>query len=103
MAGSWRSGARPAAALASSICPGGLTIDTEGNVYIADWRNDRIQKFSPDGRFLMQFGTSGAGEGEFNRPSGVAVDQDGVIYVADWLNNRLQVFEPDGSFITVDR
>jgi DNA-binding beta-propeller fold protein YncE len=80
--------------------PWGIDLDSEGNVYIADWRNDRIQKFSPDGRFLMKFGTSGSGEGQFNRPSGVAVDNDGVIYVADWLNNRLQVFDADGTFVT---
>ena len=69
-------------------------------MYIADWRNDRIQKFSPDGQFLMKCGRSGSGEGELNRPSGVAVDSDGVIYVADWLNNRLQVFDADGNFVT---
>jgi DNA-binding beta-propeller fold protein YncE len=80
--------------------PWGIDLDSEGNVYIADWRNDRIQKFSPDGRFLMKCGRSGSGEGELNRPSGVAVDNDGVIYVADWLNNRLQVFDPDGNFVT---
>ena len=50
---------------------------------------------------MLQFGTSGTGEGEFNRPSGVAVDQDGVIYVADWLNDRLQVFDPEGQFVTL--
>ena len=65
-----------------------------------DWRNDRIQKFTGDGQFLMAFGSSGSDEGEFNRPSGVAVDRDGIIYVADWLNNRLQVFDVDGTFVT---
>jgi len=49
---------------------------------------------------LMKFGSSGSGEGQFNRPSGVAVDSDGIIYVADWLNDRLQVFDPDGNFVT---
>jgi DNA-binding beta-propeller fold protein YncE len=49
----------------------------------------------------MQFGRSGTGEGEFNRPAGIDVDQEGMIYVADWMNNRLQVFGPDGSFIAL--
>jgi streptogramin lyase len=80
--------------------PWGIAIDTEGDVYVTDWRNDRVQKFTADGHFLMQFGTSGAGDGEFNRPTGIAVDQDGVIYVADWRNDRLQVFDAEGSFVT---
>ena len=46
----------------------------------------------------MKIGSSGDGEGEFNRPADVAVDKDGIIYVADWLNNRLQYFDPDGNF-----
>ena len=66
----------------------------------ADWRNDRIQKFTADGEFLMAFGGSGRGEGEFNRPTGVAVDKDGVIYVTDYKNNRLQIFDADGNFVT---
>ena len=78
--------------------PWGIALDKQGNVYVADWRNDRIQKFTADGRFLMKFGSSGSGEGEFNRPTDVAVDRDGIIYVADWLNDRLQVFDPDGNF-----
>jgi sugar lactone lactonase YvrE len=81
--------------------PWGIDLDAQGDVYIADWRNDRIQKFTPDGDFLMAFGSSGSGEGEFNRPSSVAVDHDGIIYVADWMNNRLQVFDPDGNFVTM--
>jgi DNA-binding beta-propeller fold protein YncE len=81
--------------------PWGIDVDTEGDVYVTDWRNDRVQKFTADGRFLMQFGTPGAGEGEFNRPTGIAVDQAGVIYVADWHNDRLQVFDADGSFVNM--
>jgi streptogramin lyase len=81
--------------------PWGIAIDKQGDVYIADWRNDRIQKFTPEGRFLMKFGTPGSGEGQLNRPTGVAVDKHGIIYVTDWLNNRLQVFDADGSFITL--
>jgi DNA-binding beta-propeller fold protein YncE len=79
--------------------PWGITIDDDGNVYVADWRNDRIQKFSADGQYLMKFGASGTGDGEFNRPTGVAVDRDGVIYVTDWGNDRLQICAADGSFI----
>ena len=45
--------------------PWGIDVDAEGAVYVADWRNDRIQKFSPDGGFLAEFGSSGSGVGQF--------------------------------------
>jgi hypothetical protein len=77
--------------------PWGLTVDTQGEVYVADWRNDRIQKFSPSGQFLASYGESGTGEGQLQRPSGVAVDPEGFLYVADWGNERVQVLAPDGS------
>ncbi|GIT42807.1 MAG: hypothetical protein Ct9H300mP11_07430 [Chloroflexota bacterium] len=51
---------------------------------MADWRKDRIQKFTADGRFLMKFGSAGLDYGQFNRPTGVGVDKDGTIYVADF-------------------
>jgi DNA-binding beta-propeller fold protein YncE len=73
-------------------------VDGDDNVYIADWRNDRIQKFSNDGKFLAVFGSSGEGEGQFRRPTSVAVDAEGFIYVADWGNERVQVLGPEGTF-----
>ena len=78
--------------------PFGIETDQDGNVYVADWRNDRIQKFTADGKFLMQFGATGDGPGQFNRPTDVAVDNEGSIYVADWNNERMQIFHPDGSY-----
>ena len=78
--------------------PWGVTVDFQGNVFVADWRNDRIQKFSSDGECLVGFGESGEGDGQFYRPSAVAVDREGYIYVADWGNERVQVLGPDGSF-----
>jgi hypothetical protein len=68
-------------------------------VYVADWRNDRVQKFAGDGRFLVSIGTTGDGNGRFNRPSVVAVDADGDIYVTDQGNNRMQLFNPDGRYV----
>ena len=46
----------------------------------------------------MSFGSSGYGEGQFNRPNGIAVDLDGDIYVCDWMNDRVQVFDQAGSY-----
>ena len=79
--------------------PWGITVDRQGNVYIADWRNDRVQKFDPEGQFLLTLGTAGTRDGEFHRPSGVAVDSEGYIYVVDWGNDRVQAFDPAGAFV----
>ena len=39
--------------------PWGITLDKDGNIYVADWKNHRIQKLSPEGKFLMKFGQYG--------------------------------------------
>ena len=80
--------------------PWGIEIDGSGDVYLADWGNDRVQKFTADGWFLMKLGGPGSGDGELDQPTGVAVDRNGLIYVADWGNDRLQVFGADGNFVT---
>jgi DNA-binding beta-propeller fold protein YncE len=64
-------------------------------VYVADGggTNNRIEKFTTNGTFLAQWGTTGAGSNQFNFPARVAVDQTGnFVYVADANNNRIEVF-----------
>ena len=70
--------------------PTGLDVDTSGNVYVADWGNHRIQKFSATGSFISKYGTLGSGPGNFNHPTDVAVDSSvGVVFVSDTGNNRI--------------
>ena len=78
--------------------PWGIALDGEGNVFVSDWGNNRVQKFTADGEFIMEFGEAGDGNGQFRRPSGVSVDRGGDIYVADWGNDRVQVFDPKGVY-----
>ena len=61
--------------------PWGITVDELGDVYVADWRNDRVQKFTSEGDFVLEFGRSGAGNGEFNRPTDVTVDLLSLIHI----------------------
>ena len=68
----------------------GVGIDSRGNSYVVDSRNNRIQKFDSDGKLLLQFGTKGNGHGEFLDPLGLAIDSDDNVYVADYNNNRIQ-------------
>ena len=80
--------------------PWGVAVDELGDVYVVDWRNDRVQKFNAEGEFLFAFGKSGSGNGEFNRPAGIDVDLHGDIYIADRGNDRIQLFNAEGSIRT---
>ena len=66
---------------------------------VADWKNNRVQKFSPQGQYLRQFKATPNG-GDLNRPTGVAVDSDGDVYVTDWGNHQVQIYGPEGEFVT---
>jgi len=71
-----------------------VAIGPEGNVFVADFYNDRVQKFAPDGTFLTSFGGTGDGRGQFRHAMAVAVTEDGTVFVADFLNNRIQKWQP---------
>ena len=82
--------------------PWGIAVAPDGSVYVADTWNYRIQKFSPDGKFITMWGEPGPGETptKFWGPRGVAVDQDGLVYITDTGNNRVVVFDDQGKFLT---
>lgn len=71
--------------------------DSNGNYYVGEYGEyDRIQKFSHDGKFLMQWGSHGKEPGQFVRPQGITIDADDRVWVADACNHRVQVFEVKG-------
>ena len=80
--------------------PQGIAVDKDGNVYVTDTLNDRIEIFDADGTFISTFGKAGDGPGFFARPKGIAVDSDQHIWVADEMQDRLQVFNRDGQLLT---
>jgi glucose/arabinose dehydrogenase len=81
--------------------PVGIAVDQEGNVYVADTANNRIQVFSSNGNFISKWGGYGGGNGMLSSPEGIAVDSSsGNVYVADTANNRIQVFSSNGTFIS---
>ncbi len=49
--------------------------------------------------FVTQWGSSGAGNGEFDGPLGLSVTADAMVYVADTGNHRIQLFSDDGDFV----
>ncbi len=80
--------------------PWGITTDQDGNIYVSDTSNARIQKFQSDGTPLLKWGRDGSFDGAFFFPRGIAVDFVGNIYVADEGNNRIQKFDQRGSYLT---
>jgi hypothetical protein len=81
--------------------PWGMDVDSQGDLYVADWRNDRVQKFDSEGIFLKTYGESGRGVGQFHRPSSVAVDTNLNVAVADWGNERVQILDNEGPVTNV--
>jgi DNA-binding beta-propeller fold protein YncE len=79
--------------------PSNVAVDKEGNVYVTDTMNNRVEIFNADGEFVSLFGKHGDGPGDFARPKGIAVDCDGHIWVADAMEDRLQVFNREGRLL----
>ena len=72
----------------------GVAVDALGRIYVADFKNHRIQVFTGNGKVITVFGSQGSGPGEFERPTDLDIGTDGRIYVVDFGNDRIQVFEP---------
>ena len=79
--------------------PTNVAVDGEGNVYVTDTFNDRVQIFDAEGTFLSMFGKNGDGPGDFERPKGIAVDGDNHIWVVDAAQDRVKVFDRDGRLL----
>ena len=76
--------------------PSDFALDRNGNLYVVDSGNFRIQKFDPDGSFLDSFGEKGQGPGEFQMMGGIAVDNSGLLYVSDLNTRYIKVLSPEG-------
>jgi hypothetical protein len=77
-----------------------FTVDKNGQIYILDAGNSRIQCFSKEGKFLFSFGRQGQGPGELsNNASKIKILSDGNIYVIDNYPRRINVYNPEGKFL----
>ncbi len=76
--------------------------DADGYIYVAQYGdNDRIQKFTAEGKFVLQWGGHGSAPGQFRRPQSLVFDARGRLWVADACNHRLQVFSRNGRLLKV--
>lgn len=76
--------------------PTNVAVDGQGNLYVTDTWNHRVQIFDRRGRFLRAFGSHGTRPGDFVRPKGIALDSEGHVYVVDAEFNNFQIFTPEG-------
>ena len=95
-----------------------VAFDGDGNLYVFDGLGDmagpgnvrvlasgetRVLVFDPSGTFVHEFGSSGEGPGEFNRPAGYAVLRDGTTVVSDAGHRAYQLFDASGNFMRMVR
>jgi len=85
--------------------PADVALTSTGDVLIADgYGNNRVVKYSADGKFIKQWGGGPEDEstedGEFHLPHTVVVDPNDKIYVIDRENRRIQMFDTDGNFLS---
>ena len=88
--------------------PHGVAVDESGNIYVADFGNNRIRKITASGNVTTLAGSGkpefadGQGkEASFNGPNSVAIDGSGNVYVADRGNNRIRKISPNGTVATL--
>jgi len=76
---------------------GGIAIDSQGNMFVVDSGNQRIQKYDKDGNYLQTIGRKGQGPGEFMRPFDILLDEQDNIYLLE--NRKIHVYDPKGDSI----
>jgi hypothetical protein len=88
--------------------PAGIAVDSDGNIFVADFNNDTIREVAPDGTVTTLAGTAGVsgtsdgnGDALFNGPTGVAVDANDNVFIADSGNDTIRVLTPDGTVTTL--
>ena len=89
--------------------PRGVAMDADGNLYVADSRNNTIRRVTPGGMVTTFAGLPGVvgcndgsrGYARFNFPNGVAVDKSGNVYVADLYNSIIRKVTPGGNVTTL--
>jgi sugar lactone lactonase YvrE len=85
--------------------PTDVAIAVNGDIFVTEGHsgprpgNDRISKFSKDGKFIKSWGKRGAGPGEFHSPHTLAFDSKGRLFVGDRGNNRIEIFDQDGRYL----
>jgi DNA-binding beta-propeller fold protein YncE len=76
-----------------------IETDKNGELYVIDSANFRVQRFDAEGKYSSSFGKVGTQFGNFSRPKGIAVDDEGKIYVVDTAFANFQIFNNEGQLL----
>jgi DNA-binding beta-propeller fold protein YncE len=79
--------------------PRDTAVGKDGQIYVVDGGNFRVQVFDRNGKYLQSFGSVGKQLGTFARPKEVATDSDGNVYVVDAAFGNFQIFTPEGELL----
>ncbi len=83
--------------------PTDVVVAPNGDLFVSDshrdGKNNRVVHFTKDGTFVKEWGTKGAGPGQFSEPHTMAMDSRGRLFVGDRENNRIQIFDQGGKFL----
>ena len=79
--------------------PRGISLNSKGELAIADSMNHRVQILAATGDFIRQIGRKGSGNGELQHPVSVVFDSCDNVIVSDTNNCNVQMFNPEGKFI----
>jgi hypothetical protein len=90
-----RSDGTPGMASGEFNSPCDVAIIYEGDLYVSDGNNHRIQKFDASGRWLTSIGGPGSAFGQFRNPKGLTFDSQGNLVIADSANSRLVFIQSD--------
>jgi hypothetical protein len=82
--------------------PNDVIVAKNGDIFVSEGHgrgNNRVMKFTKDGKFIKEWGKLGTGPGEFDQPHALAFDSKGRLFVGDRNNNRIQIFDQEGKFL----
>ena len=83
--------------------PTDVVVSLAGDIFVTDshrnGKNNRVVRFTKDGKFVKEWGRKGSGHGEFSEPHTIAMDSRGRLFVGDRENNRIQIFDQNGTWL----
>jgi sugar lactone lactonase YvrE len=83
--------------------PNDVLVAPNGDIFVADshrgGKNNRVVKFTKEGKYIKEWGRKGSGRGEISEPHTIAMDSRGRLFVGDRENNRIQIFDQEGKYL----
>ena len=79
--------------------PRNVAFDADGMVYVTEFYNGRVQKFTPEGKLLAVIDSKGEGGGRLDHPRGLCIDANDILYVTEWGSDTVSMFTSEGRFL----